>query len=194
MVRGWHESSIDFCSVEHEKIIHIIQKKFGRIRDAFRRVIVHFEGPDIHAFRIEIKKLRAFLRLLAIGKNRFGRLRLPKHLHRLYLLGGKIRDLQLQQEHISEAFKGKEESLPHSYLHLLRMEESTHILMAATLARNKLSIKKEEKKVRRALPLALRGKIRIRFVRMQVVRLERLAGSIVPMQDEIQHSIRKLLK
>jgi hypothetical protein len=183
-----------FCSMEQKQIVHIIQKRFGRIQDVFRRVITHFEGSDIHAFRVEIKKLRAFLRLLATEKSRSGRLRLPKQLHRFYRLAGDIRDLQLQQEHIREAFKGNEESLPHSYLHLLRVEEATHILMAATLARNKLSIKREEKKVSSSLPHALRGRSRIRFVRMQAGRLEKLAGSIIPIQDDIQHSIRKLLK
>jgi len=112
----------------------------------------------------------------------------------MYQLAGHIRNLQLQQEHVREAFKGNKQNLPKAYLDKLRREEENHILLTARLIRDKLSIEKEEKKLIRALPGHLRTRSRKDLIRAQSARLERLAGSITPIPDEIMHSIRKLIK
>ena len=180
--------------MKYKKMVHIVRKRFRKIREVFPRVAARFEGADIHAFRVEIKKLRAFLRLLAGTKGRAGRLKLPTQLHRLYQLAGQIRNLQLQQQHIREVFKEDEEKLPHAYLKKLRMEEENYVLLTARLVRDKLSIKKEEKKLIMALPGHLRTRSREDLIRAQSARLEKLAGSITPIPDETMHSIRKLIK
>jgi CHAD domain-containing protein len=183
--------------MKQKKIIRVVRKRFCKIREVFPRVIARFGGTDIHTLRVEIKKLRAFLRLLAGTKGRTGRTgrpQLPKQLHRLYQLAGQIRNLQLQQEHIRAAFKGNEGNLPQAYLKNLRVEEENNILLIARLVSDKLSIKKEEKKLIGALPGHLRTQSRVDLIRAQSARLEKLAGSITPIPDETIHSIRKLIK
>jgi CHAD domain-containing protein len=180
--------------MKHKEIVQIVRKRFRKIGEVFPRVTAHFEGPDIHTFRVEIKKLRAFLRLLAGTKGRAGKLKLPTQLNRFYHLTGYIRNLQLQQTHIRGAFKKNEEKLPQTYLRNLRREEENYIRLAVRLAGNKLSIKKEEKKLISALPGHLNARSRQGLIRLQSARLEKLAGSITPIPDETMHSIRKLIK
>src|SRR6266436_3162758 len=53
---------------------------------------------DIHHFRVEIKKLRAFLRMLQTGRD--APIKIPGSLKKIYHYAGLIRELQLHQQTI----------------------------------------------------------------------------------------------
>ena len=45
-------------------IINVLDKRFGRIRRHYNNLVKDFSLDEIHDFRVEMKRLRAFLRLL----------------------------------------------------------------------------------------------------------------------------------
>jgi CHAD domain-containing protein len=76
------------------------------IHARFQSLEVHYKGMrndlaphHIHQFRVEIKKLRAFLRLLQTTDEE---IKIPEPLKKVYKAAGMVRDLQLHQQHIKE--------------------------------------------------------------------------------------------
>jgi len=75
-------------------------------------------NPDtIHAFRVSVKKLRAYLRLLSQGKKK---LSLPAKIEKLYHRAGELRNIELYAHTLTEMFAGSEK--PTGYFFLLEAE------------------------------------------------------------------------
>ena len=72
-------------------------------------------------FRLEYKKLRAFLRMISQQHETAGEIKISKKLKKGYNISGSIRDLQLQQQRIMAATK-QELKKPQAYLTLLQKE------------------------------------------------------------------------
>jgi CHAD domain-containing protein len=64
---------------KHE-IVHIIKVIFRQIKKTIPSIVKHFDQDSIHKFRVQIKKLRAFLRLLSYEMEEPKDLKLPKSL------------------------------------------------------------------------------------------------------------------
>ena len=83
------------------EIRKILLQKSGKIAKLSSAVAKDFEPETLHKFRVEVKRLRSFLRLLAT-KGKQKEMRLPGKLKRLYDTAGIIRGLQLEQQKIKE--------------------------------------------------------------------------------------------
>ena len=179
--------------MKRPQIVNIIKKKYKRINLAFDKIIRHFNENDIHVFRVEVKKLRAFLRLVGAGMDETPKLKLRKKLHKFYKALGIIRSLQIQQQRIQEVSEDKYSTLPKTYLNLLTTKIATNIDLFQEQAKGVKPFKKGEQKLLSILPGKLRL-IRIReFIRSEVNKLEKLLEPFST-ADESLHSIRKLLK
>lgn len=55
--------------MKHIKIKNIIKNVYARINLLLEQVILHFNEEEIHLFRVEVKKLRAFMRLVSTVPN-----------------------------------------------------------------------------------------------------------------------------
>jgi len=73
-------------------------KKIAKLGNAVQKDLA---PENIHKFRVEIKRLRSFLRLLAADKS-YKEIKLPKKLKKLYDICGTIREAQLEQKKIAE--------------------------------------------------------------------------------------------
>jgi CHAD domain-containing protein len=79
-----------------QKIHLAIQRHYRRVKTLGKTVAETWAEEDIHQFRVEVKKLRAFLRLA--GSTHTGiKPRLPRRLHTFYSMVGIVRCLQLQR-------------------------------------------------------------------------------------------------
>ena len=87
------------------RIIHIVNSYFLKLKEHFSVVQKSTTSETIKPLRIEIKKLRAFLRLVMLESKEPHRLELPQDLEKLHKTGGKVRDLQLHEQRIREAVK-----------------------------------------------------------------------------------------
>ena len=97
---------------------HIIHSLFSEIDKLLTHVEKDFDQEAIHNFRVDIKKLRAFLRLINHEPSFSGNLKIPKQLKIIYTACGSIRDLQLQISRIK--ILCNDTGLPNEYLDLLQ--------------------------------------------------------------------------
>ena len=125
--------------MKKRKTAPVIKHRFNKINKALAKITVDFGSKDIHDFRVEFKKMRAFLRLAASDQATGGRL------HHFFQIAGFIRNLQLQQQRIGEEWENKDHP-PQSYLDVLNAEKSARIELAKNYAREKLSIEKEQQR------------------------------------------------
>jgi CHAD domain-containing protein len=172
--------------MKKRKTASVIRQRFDKINKTLAKITVDFGSKDIHDFRVEFKKIRAFLRLAASDRATGGRL------HHFYHIAGFIRNLQLQQQRIGEEWENKDHP-PQSYLDLLNEEKSARIELAKNYARKKLSIEKEQQRALTTTPPRLSKAASRRFSRSAAAHLEQLSGAR-PIADDSMHEIRKRLK
>ncbi len=77
------------------KVKSILQKKATKMAEVCTAIHENFKEEDIHKFRVQLKSLRAFIRLLKIISGQKG-LKISRHVKRLYKILGKMRDSHLQ--------------------------------------------------------------------------------------------------
>jgi len=128
----------------------VIRLRFDKLEKSLMRTVVSFDSEDIHVFRVEIKKLRAFLRLC--GKSRAGKPKLPKALHVFYRVTGGIRNLQMQQQRVRETWKNKVESMPRTYLSLLSLDAADAMLSAKRFARKNMHVSRDKRSLLANIP------------------------------------------
>ena len=107
--------------MNQEQIKHITNTHYRKLKKYFKHLIPGFDAEIIHQFRVEYKKLRAFLRMLSQEDKKSGEIKISKNLKKAYHISGAIRDLQLQQQRIVEGTK-QELKKPQAYLTLLQKE------------------------------------------------------------------------
>src|SRR5665647_1643877 len=98
-----------------EEIKHITDTHYKKIKKHIKQVTKDFDVEAIHQFRVEYKKLRAFLRMMSQQKGNAGEIKISKKLKKGYNISGVIRDLQLQQQRILEVTKD-ELKKPRAYI------------------------------------------------------------------------------
>jgi CHAD domain-containing protein len=103
------------------EIKNITDNYYRKLKKHSKTVAKGFDAEAIHLFRVEYKKLRAFLRMLSQSDDLAGEIKILKRLKKAYNISGAIRDLQLQQQRITEAAK-PEPKKPQTYLTLLDKE------------------------------------------------------------------------
>ena len=83
-----------------------------------------YQEETIHQFRVAYKKYRTFIRLVSVSSNSEKGVKISKRLKYWYNLLGYLRDLQLQQRLIMDAFETEQER-PQAYVYALEKEIST---------------------------------------------------------------------
>ena len=86
--------------MNQEQIKHITNNHYRKLKKQTKTVAEEFDMEAIHQFRVEYKKLRAFLRIISLQHETAGEIKFPKKLKRGYNIIGSVRDLQLQQQRI----------------------------------------------------------------------------------------------
>lgn len=171
----------------------VVESRFNKIDQACRRIVQDFAVEDIHVFRVEVKKLRAFLHLAQAGLPGRRSLKLPKRLKKFYDAVGFVRILQLQQQNIGKSLKETGEQVPEAYFNTLGMESAAYMIQAEDLMKDRKSFRREKSYILKKLPCSVsRSEIK-EFVRVES---ERTAGLLkqLHLNDESLHQLRKLLK
>src|SRR6478672_10524069 len=76
----------------------VLHTRLKKIQGHFHQLQESFDTEAIHDFRLEVKKLRGFLRLLQAGLSPGSQLKIPPHLKAIYEATGQIRNIQLHLE------------------------------------------------------------------------------------------------
>lgn len=88
--------------MKNNKPAYIIHYYFKRLKHYAKQIKNDFNEETIHLFRVDVKKLRAFLRMMRIGTEHPDRLKFPYEFKKMYSSAGKIRDRQLLLKRILE--------------------------------------------------------------------------------------------
>jgi CHAD domain-containing protein len=106
--------------VKGKKIKAIIMEQARQVAQSGRQMNRGFDKDDIHKFRVAVKALRSFLRMLRAHTHN-SRFTIPKKLKKIYLVAGAIRDAQLELEGLT----GRSLALP-GYTGRLQQQINRH--------------------------------------------------------------------
>lgn len=167
----------------------VIRKYCGQLEKLGRKIPGCFEVEDIHHWRVDYKKLRAFLRMSTSGISE------PKHLisadlNTLYKIAGTIRDIQLFIPAFQRALPGYISDTP-VYFSLLQrklfIDKEDYISVY-----EEISFASEEETWCKLLPDYLTTERIRKFTQENITAIRLL--KIVGITDKNLHSIRKHLK
>lgn len=104
-----------------EEINEVIEERFKNIARYFRRSVDNFEPHDISQFRIEIKKIKVFLRLLSMESEDGLSYRISRRMRTIYGYFSTIHNFQLHLEETNDCLK-KSVYVPVCYMDMLGNE------------------------------------------------------------------------
>lgn len=182
-------NSLDMKVSDHWKRF---EKKVHKAKKHYENVVEDFFGDEIHSFRVEIKKLRAYIRLLNNGLNKNDQLKIDKKIKIFYHAAGQMRNIQLHKKRIEQLCENLQIEKPELYLQLLDNELVRQKELAKDAA-DKISWKDFEKESHDKLYGKLEKDFEERFLLLKEERLEVLIA-LPHYYDEALHEIRKILK
>lgn len=165
-------------------LVSIIHQSLWKIKRYLKHMQQGMAVEDVHQFRVEIKKLRAFLRMIsAIQQNRIS---IPKRLKEEYRKAGSVRDLQLLLANTNKS------TLENDYQRKLDKKKKELIRQTGKVKISRL-IKRTEKEITGELPDNLPVSLVSQFLANKL----RFVGLTVKhrsLSDTEIHSARKSLK
>jgi CHAD domain-containing protein len=178
--------------MKKSKLVHIIEKHCCSLQKQQQLLMRGYDIEASHDFRVEIKKLRAFLRMLNHKNGLKNGLQISKHLRLFYRSVGELRSLQLQQEMVQTICKELHYPEPAEYLSLLHNKE---IKAQKKIRENAkaTSLHNLGHRLKNSLPQTFTDKDVRHYVEEKRVQLQGFL-TVLLLADETLHSIRKLLK
>ena len=179
--------------MKKNEIEEVITSHFKKIDKLFPEIIIDFKIEDIHKFRTEIKKLRAFLHLLNMEVDEGLQIKITKKMKTFYEYIGIIRNLQLHLKNINSYFENSNYKIPKAYTATIEKEieyrkENTKEFINS----HNNFYDDDEEKITSHLPDKLRKQSIKKFIQYMVYELH---NKLIRLNDdETLHSIRKLLK
>jgi CHAD domain-containing protein len=169
----------------------VISARFKNIRKQCKKIAIDFDQKAIHGFRTEVKKMRAYIRLVSFVWKDAHASKLPKKFKKLYSAAGDVRDIQLQLERITLVTSGNGLQIV-KYSHLLEKKLGKKKKKLKKLIQQ-TSMHSLEKKIVSHLPKRLDMETIRKFIQQKTAET-RLLSKIEDERDDDIHSIRKNLK
>jgi len=181
------------CLLQKDTLRAAYESRLDTIYKTLQKAEHGFGMEDIHVFRVEIKKLKAFLRLLRTGNKHSTKLKISKRLQKIYKVLGQIRILQLQEEYMRKEIN--EEGILSSLKYMDKLSKKVHsfTLKAGELVKRKKPIEKERQSIRKNSPDKLLLTTLESFLDKKIYVIIKLLSQEVP-DEKSMHLIRKHLK
>lgn len=176
--------------MEQKEFENILKKIFLQLNALQSRIKKDLDKEAIHDFRVTVKKLRAFLRLLNLELDKKRTIKLPQKLKDIYLTAGKTRDLQLQLNRLDDLIKVQ--NTPTEYIRILNIE----IERQTRMLQNKIdesALQNIADKIIKNLPDVLEPATVKIFFEKKMANIKMLLSAESFLDDEL-HSIRKNIK
>jgi CHAD domain-containing protein len=178
-------------NMDRKQIVEVIDTHFKNLNKILPKVQENFDKESIHHFRLETKKLRAFLRLCSVELNETNELRIPKKLKRFYGYIGIIENLQLQQQKLASILNlDPNDCDEKSYKNFLQLEEHYWKVQAKSLG-DIDNFSDEKETIIDLLPYKISKETLKKFTNKKVQELNELMTSFN--KDESLHRIRKII-
>lgn len=172
--------------------IGILDKRCHRLQKQKALLLAGFAAEANHDFRVEVKKLRAFLRLLRFSQPQAEGLHLPKPFHQFYQAVGDVRSMQIQKQWVEEVCKEMACSVPAGYMEVLTRREKEAIKSVREKAKE-ISLPAIHHQLVKAVHGTWHKKDAEAFVQKKREKLVAYLASVT-LTDEVLHNVRKLIK
>jgi CHAD domain-containing protein len=129
--------------MKHKEIARKIKRQFHAIAKLAKQSTHAFDEDILHEFKVEVKKLRAFLRLINTEAEKNGAFKIPKKLKLFYKHIGVIRSIQLHLLYIDKISPNANHAIK-PYLQILYNEMDEWKKEAAEIVPGKEDIDKEK--------------------------------------------------
>jgi len=149
-----------------------------------------FSADDIHEFRLQVKELRALLRMLSGDPGCMRKIKLPGRIKYMYRVSGYLRDLDLFRRIVKYYFTAGQ--IPKNYLNLLNKKKDEYAREFKKAINNK-QFSGSAKKISGKLPAILQQDIASFFYDEKIESIRRIIKGNTISDEEI-HSIRKYIK
>ncbi len=174
--------------MKKREIENIIKKSFKKLKKLQQVIVLNFNAEEIHNFRVEVKKLRALLRLLNTKK--VTGTTLPILLKSFYRNVGILRNIQLHEKNLRNEISKEHTNL---YAYFICLDEEKNILKKEIIEmmKNK-NFSSSENLILKGLPKKLTRSLIKKFNEKKIVRLNNMLTKIK--DEKTLHEIRKCLK
>ena len=170
---------------------HIIHYYFNRLCKYAEQMKHGFSEETIHLFRVDVKKLRAYLRMMRPGSEEPERLKFSRRFKKMYSLTGKIRDRQLCLNRIRALDKtihrGLQNKIDHLEKEIKKLSEKEDELL------NKKELMEIEEKIMKHVPVVLEQTLIQAFFQQHLNVIDEVLSKR-DFTDKALHSIRKSIK
>jgi CHAD domain-containing protein len=170
---------------------HIIHYYFKRLYKYALKIEKDFDEETIHLFRVDVKKLRAFLRMMRLEAEKPGSLKFSPRFKKMYLLTGKIRDGQLYLNLLKESNETYEGRL-HQTISSFKKELGT-LTKQKNVFLSKDQFAAIEEKIKKHLPCKADEKLIKEFLLQKLTNIKDIILKAVNKDNEL-HSLRKNIK
>jgi CHAD domain-containing protein len=170
----------------------VVKSAFKALGELVTQIAVHFDEEAIHDFRVTVKKLRAFLRLLNAVENKDDKLKLTGRFKALYSDLGSIRNLHMLEDEVYKLAVDDSNLLPVKYLRAIKIDVEERKLKVAAMSLKDV-VENEKDYLLHALPNKLTDHTLKRFLKQKWDAILELIV-IGHLSDEQLHDIRKALK
>jgi CHAD domain-containing protein len=178
--------------MKDDKIINLFNNSLKKAHRHYNNLLEDFELEEIHDFRLQIKKLRAFIRLVNTEAAKEKSIKISKEIKTFYHTVGSIRNVQLHKQRIIQWCIALSFSAPATYLELLSEEEARGKNTARAEA-EEISFSHFKKNLVASVPDELTAPCIQYFTILKRKELLALL-SLSVYNDETLHNIRKVLK
>ena len=174
------------------KIINLFNNSLKKTCRHYNNLLEDFEQAEIHYFRLQIKKLRALIRLVNTEVAKERSIKINKETKTFYHTTGRIRNLQLHKQKIIQCAITLSFDPPVTYLELLNEDEAREKKRARTEA-EEISFSHFKKNLVGSVPQQLKAPSIQYFTILKRNELLALL-SLSVYDDETLHNTRKILK
>ncbi len=178
--------------MKHLKIETILEKRIEKIDAALINVRLQLQPEEIRVFRIKIKKLGAFLRLMNGAKGHRHAAKLPPKMVKIYQVLGTVRTVQLQQNYVQKT-GNRQPGSPDTYLAYLDDQLQQYSAEVHQQLKGLKPLKKTAEKILKLLPKQSSRAAILQFIHSEGDTLAELFTPVFP-SDESFHEATKLLK
>jgi CHAD domain-containing protein len=177
---------------ERKDLLTAAEERLRKTEACLETAVDSFSLDDIHDFRVEIKKLKAFLRLIKTESGNPKKLKFPKFLDKIYKSVGSVRELQLQVKKLEKVIRSEEILLLNTFADL---HEQADIARERTkeMLNYKDSWKKAETRIKKFIPAELTAEAVESYLRFKVRELKEIL-SLKRISMTRLHGMRKILK
>lgn len=178
--------------MKEEAIITQLELRVKKLKKHFVKLQESFDPEELHDYRLEVKKLKAFIRLLNASKSHHKKIRLNHHVKSYYKLAGNVRNLELHEKRILELVKENQLNTPVTYLALLEKEKK-NALEQLQQAEQTISFEQLRKEVQDNVPSGLSAGDCKSYLINQRHAIAAIVVSAMT-NDEALHEVRKIVK